>query len=54
MVTKFFRYAQNQNDNMRNDIKYNGYQKKTKMLNIKQKKKKKREKKISKILNKQT
>ena len=38
MVTKCFRYAQNQNDNMRNDIKYNGYQKKTKMLSIKQKK----------------
>lgn len=28
MVTKFFRYAQNQNDNMRNDRKYNGYKKK--------------------------
>jgi hypothetical protein len=29
---------------MRNDIKYNGYQKKTKMLNIKQEKKKERKK----------
>jgi hypothetical protein len=45
MVTKFLRYAQNQNDNMRNDIKYNGYQKKNKMLNIKQEKKKKERKK---------
>ena len=34
---------------MRNDIKYNGYQKKTKMLNIKQEKKKRERKKLVKF-----